>query len=68
MIDQKLCTHKEHVGERLLPIESFNKKGANRRQSYCRECQKTYSKKHYGDNKEYYAEKRDSWRGANKAQ
>lgn len=61
-ITERQCKHPEHVGDRILPTTEFNRRG-NGYQSYCKSCQKTYSKKHYDGNKNYYAEKRDSWRG-----
>jgi hypothetical protein len=59
MLTEKLCTNKEHLV--VLPISAFNKKGKGH-QSWCRECMKENSKKHYQLNPEYYATKRDSWR------
>lgn len=63
-ITEKICRHIDHPGDRLLPVTEFNKKGTGF-QAYCRKCQKGYSQKHYGENKEYYAVKRDVWRAEN---
>ena len=60
-LTEKQCKHKNHIGERVLPVLSFNHRGDSW-QSYCKVCQRDYSKTHYGENKDYYAKKRDSWR------
>jgi hypothetical protein len=61
-LKEKQCTHAAHVGDRLRPITDFNKRGEKGYQSYCKACQRGYSNKHYTDNKNYYAQKRDVWR------
>ncbi len=65
MLTEKLCTNKDHL--EVLPIGNFNKKGQGH-QSWCRECMKRNSKKHYQENPDYYANKRDVWRQSQKTE
>lgn len=54
-MDKKNCSHCGLI----LPVDSFRWKNRekNLRQSYCIECNKKYSKKHYKENKDKYLAK-----------
>jgi hypothetical protein len=56
----KLCTK----CDRTLPLDSFGKKGADRRQAHCKECNRNYQRAHYAANKPVYKAKAAAWRRA----
>lgn len=51
-LGMKVCT--QCLQEKSIEAFAWKNKNKNKRQSYCLECQKVYSRKHYQENKQAY--------------